>query len=82
MHFVYILKCADKSLYTGCTNNLEKRLEEHNNSKKGARYTKARRPVKLIYQERFRTLHRARAREAEIKSWPREKKLDLIDKSK
>ena len=78
MFSIYVLRCSDKSLYTGCTNNLEKRLEEHNNSKRGARYTKARRPVKLVYQERFKTLHRARAREAEIKSWSREKKLALI----
>jgi len=80
MYFVYVLKCADKSLYTGCTNNLEKRLEQHNGSKRGAHYTKIRRPVKLVYQEQFRTLHAARRREAEIKSWRREKKLDLIKK--
>ena len=48
-YFVYILECKDKSLYVGCTNNLERRLKEHNESKWGAHYTKIRRPVKLKY---------------------------------
>ncbi len=77
-YYVYILECSDQSLYTGCTNNLKKRLTEHNNSKRGARYTKIRRPVILKYSESFKTLKKARKREAEIKSWPREKKLKLI----
>ncbi|MEK7564493.1 MAG: GIY-YIG nuclease family protein [Patescibacteria group bacterium] len=77
-HFVYILECADKTLYVGCTNNLEKRLEQHNNSKKGAHYTKIRRPVILKYSETFPTLREARAREAEIKRWDRNKKMKLI----
>lgn len=75
---VYILECADKTLYTGSTNNLEKRLKEHNESKRGAHYTKIRRPVKLLYSEEFATFNSARHREAEIKRWPREKKLALI----
>jgi putative endonuclease len=79
-YFVYILECADKSLYTGCTNNLDKRLKQHNNSKSGAHYTKLRRPAVLKYSETFKTLKKARAREAEIKTWPREKKLELIKK--
>lgn len=78
MHFVYILECADNTLYVGCTNNLEKRLRQHNDSKSGAQYTKIRRPVTLIYSETFPTLREALQREAEIKSWRREKKLDLI----
>jgi putative endonuclease len=78
-HFVYILKCADKTLYVGCTNNLEKRLKQHNDSKSGAHYTKIRRPVVLVHSEEFTTLLEARGREAEIKRWPREKKLALID---
>ncbi|OGN04505.1 MAG: hypothetical protein A3B99_00960 [Candidatus Yanofskybacteria bacterium RIFCSPHIGHO2_02_FULL_44_12b] len=77
-YFVYILECADKSLYVGCTNDLEKRIKQHNNSKSGAHYTKIRRPVKLKYSEQFRTLSRARRREAEIKRWDRKKKLELI----
>ncbi len=78
MHFVYILECADKSLYVGCTNNLEKRLKQHNDSKRGAHYTKIRRPVILKYLETFSTLKEARQRESEIKRWRREKKLNLI----
>jgi len=77
-HTVYILKCNDDSLYVGCTNNLEKRLEEHNTSKRGAHYTKLRRPAALVYAESYSRLKKARSREAEIKSWPRGKKLELI----
>ncbi|MGB4076270.1 MAG: GIY-YIG nuclease family protein [Minisyncoccia bacterium] len=77
-HFVYILECADKTLYVGCTNNLEKRLTEHNDSKRGAHYTKIRRPVILKYSESFPDLKAARGREAEIKSWRRERKLALF----
>lgn len=77
-HFVYIVECADKSLYTGYTNNLDRRLTDHNESKKGARYTKARRPVTLKYFEKFRTHGKALSREVEIKSWTRAKKLKLI----
>ncbi|MBU6491008.1 GIY-YIG nuclease family protein [Patescibacteria group bacterium] len=78
IHFVYILECADKSLYVGCTNNLEKRMKEHNESKRGAHYTKIRRPVELKYSERHSNMKKARAREAEIKTWPRAKKIALI----
>lgn len=77
-YFVYILECADTSLYVGCTNNLQKRLHEHNHAKRGAHYTKIRRPVALVYSEQFGTISKARAREAEIKRWPREKKLSLL----
>ncbi|MDD5626179.1 MAG: GIY-YIG nuclease family protein [Patescibacteria group bacterium] len=79
-YFVYILECADKSLYAGATNNLEKRLKQHNNSKCGAHYTKLRRPVILKYSEIYKTLKKARKREAEIKTWDRTKKLTLINK--
>jgi putative endonuclease len=78
MFFVYILECADKTLYVGSTNNIEKRLEQHNNSKAGAHYTKIRRPVHLKYYEKFATLGEARKRESEIKSWKREEKLKLL----
>ncbi len=78
IHTVYILKCADASLYVGCTNNLEKRIFQHNNLKSGAHYTKIRRPVSLVYSQRFKTLLKARGREAEIKRWSREKKLALV----
>jgi putative endonuclease len=77
-HFVYILQCADKTLYVGYTTNLERRLDQHNNSKQGAHYTKIRRPVKLLYSEPHKTLSAALKREHEIKTWKREKKLSLI----
>lgn len=79
-HIVYILECSDKSFYVGCTNDLQRRLWEHNNSKRGAHYTKIRRPVTLLYSEQFQTLKQARGREAEIKTLTRKKKLDLIGK--
>jgi len=78
MYFTYILECADKSLYVGSTNNLERRLDQHNNSKSGAHYTKIRRPVVLKYKEEFETLRESRQRETEIKGWKREKKLMLF----
>lgn len=81
-HAVYILECADSTLYVGCTNNLEKRLREHNTSKNGAHYTKIRRPVVLKYSEAFPNLHEARAREAALKRLTREKKLELFLKPK
>ena len=75
---VYILQCADSSLYVGCTNDLERRLKQHNNEKSGAHYTKMRRPVMLVHKEEFETLSEGRKREAQIKSWRRKKKLHLI----
>ena len=80
-YVTYILQCADGSFYVGCTNNLKKRIEQHNNSKWGAHYTKIRRPAVLKYSEEFKTLKEARRRESEIKGWRREKKLALINKS-
>ena len=78
MYFVYILRCADDSLYVGCTNDLERRIKQHNDSKWGAHYTKIRRPVVLVYSENFETLIKARRREKEIKGWRRERKLVLV----
>ncbi|PIV86597.1 MAG: endonuclease, partial [Candidatus Moranbacteria bacterium CG17_big_fil_post_rev_8_21_14_2_50_41_107] len=54
MYYLYILKCADGTLYTGITTNLERRKEEHNSSSLGAKYTRGRRPVKLVFSETFR----------------------------
>ncbi len=81
-HFVYILRCADGTLYAGCTNDLTKRVRQHNEAKAGAHYTKIRRPVRLVYRERFLSYAKARKREAEIKSWPRKRKLELIKRNK
>lgn len=75
--FIYILECADKTYYVGCTSNLEHRVKQHNESKGGAHYTKLRRPVILKYTEKYGTLLEARRREREIKGWRREKKEKL-----
>ncbi len=77
-YFIYILECSDKSLYTGITKDMNKRLDEHNNSFKGAKYTKARRPVKLLYKESSDNRSTASKREYEIKKFTRLKKLELI----
>ncbi|HJD46370.1 MAG TPA: GIY-YIG nuclease family protein [Candidatus Mediterraneibacter norfolkensis] len=77
MNYTYILSCRDGSLYTGWTNDLEKRLQAHN-SGKGAKYTKSRRPVSLAYYEEFETREMAMKREYEIKHMTREMKLKLI----
>jgi putative endonuclease len=77
-HYTYILKCADDTLYVGSTNDLEKRLHQHNNLKQGAHYTKIRRPVALVYSEACENLSVARKREAELKRLSRAEKLDLI----
>ena len=86
MFYTYILECADKTLYTGYTNNLGKRLAEHNGInintgaalKAGAKYTKARRPVILRYSESFDSKSEAMKREIKIKKLTRQEKLDLI----
>jgi len=78
MYYLYILECADKSLYTGITVDLERRVIEHNTSKLGAKYTRAHRPVKLVYQRRFRNRSNASKAEAKIKSLSRELKLKLL----
>jgi len=76
--FTYILECSDKSFYTGSTNDLEKRLWEHNNGL-GANYTKRRLPVKLIYFEEYDRIDLAFYREKQIQGWGRKKKLALIE---
>jgi putative endonuclease len=75
---VYILECADTTLYVGSTNDIAKRVHQHNTAKAGARYTKARRPVVLRYSEPAESLGAARSREAAIKRLTRKQKLDLI----
>ena len=79
MYFVYILACSDETLYTGITTNLERRLEEHNYSTKGAKYTRARRPVKLVYSEKLKNRSEASKREYTLKKLSRKKKLLLIN---
>lgn len=75
----YILRCSDGTLYTGWTNDIEKRLVAHN-SGKGAKYTRTRRPIRLVHIEYFDTKEEAMSREYAIKQLPRSEKLKLIDK--
>ena len=79
MNIVYILKCSDGTLYTGSTTDITKRLREHNELKNGAKYTRARRPVTLVYKEKCKNFAKAREREAEIKRMERGEKLLLIE---
>ena len=76
--YVYILECSDKTLYTGITNNLEKRLEQHNHGQEAAKYTRARRPVKCVYQEIQANRSEATKREMAIKQLKRAEKIELI----
>ena len=78
MYFVYILQCSDSTFYTGITTNLDRRIKEHNTSKVGAKYTKARRPVKLIYSKQFDNRSEASIEEARIKKLSRTEKHNLI----
>lgn len=78
-YYVYILKCNDDTLYTGITTDVKRRLDEHNNSIKGAKYTKIRRPVELMYKEELEDRSSASKREYEIKKFNRAKKLELIN---
>ncbi|WP_099469264.1 GIY-YIG nuclease family protein [Konateibacter massiliensis] len=80
MNYTYIVKCSDNTLYTGWTNDLDKRLEAHN-SKKGAKYTKSRVPVELVYYERSESKEEAMRREWEIKHLTRAQKEKLITKT-
>lgn len=80
-NYTYIVKCRDGSLYTGWTNDLEKRMKAHN-AGKGAKYTKSRRPVTLVYYESFETKEEAMRREYEIKHMTREKKEKIIERGR
>ena len=77
MNYTYILKCSDDTLYCGWTNDLEKRIKTHNEGK-GAKYTRSRLPVTLVYFEEFATSVEAQKREYEIKQLSRAQKLELI----
>lgn len=81
LHFVYIVQCADGTLYTGWTTDLERRLQLHN-SGRGAKYTRGRGPVSLLYSQRMESKSDALKREAAIKKLSRAKKLALIDEAR
>ena len=78
MHYIYIVKCADGTYYTGYTNDLERRIKQHNEGE-GAKYTKGRRPVKLVHSEQFETKSKAMKREYEIKQFKQERKIEIIN---
>lgn len=80
MYYVYLLRCADDTLYTGFTNDLARRLAAHN-AGRGAKYTRGRRPVELVYWESFSNKSSALRREYAIKQLPRRQKLTLIQSS-
>lgn len=77
MWFIYILLCEDGSFYTGATNNLEKRFDDHKNGQGGA-YTRSHKAIKIIHSESFLTKSEALKRESQIKSWSRENKIKIL----
>lgn len=79
--FVYMLRCADGSLYSGITTDVVRRVQEHNTDQKGAKYTKARRPVQLMYQKRCKDRSDAATKEASLKKLTRKEKLNVIEKN-
>ena len=83
MYYFYIVRCSDNSLYCGQTNNLERRIKEHNFDKnKSAKYLRAKKPVKLVYFEEYPTLQLAMKREWDVKNWVKKKKEALITGNK
>tara|TARA_Y100001938_G_scaffold131804_1_gene189324 strand:- start:162 stop:422 length:261 start_codon:yes stop_codon:yes gene_type:complete len=76
--YMYVVECADGTLYTGITNNLERRINEHNFSMRGAKYTRSRRPVKLLYTEGYETHSKAASAEWKFKKLKRSEKLRII----
>ncbi|MEK7508504.1 MAG: GIY-YIG nuclease family protein [Patescibacteria group bacterium] len=78
MYYLYILKCADHTLYAGITIDLKRRVGEHNSSKLGAKYTRGRRPAKLVYSKKFRNRSLASKAESRIKKLSRGDKIKLI----
>lgn len=79
IYYVYILKCSDNSFYTGVTNDVERRLLEHNNSEDKSAYTFRKRPVELVWFETYNDINQAIEKEKQIKGWNRKKKQALID---
>ena len=77
MYYVYLIQCEDNSIYTGVTDNIERRLKEHK-TKSGGWHTKLHTAKELLYKERYKNKSEALKRECQIKGWRREKKLNLI----
>ncbi|MFH1453155.1 MAG: GIY-YIG nuclease family protein [Armatimonadota bacterium] len=80
MWYVYIIRCCDNTLYTGITNDIKRRVKEHND-KLGGKYTRSRTPVKLVYKEKFKTRSAASSREMHIKGLTRKRKTALINRT-
>jgi len=80
VYYVYILECADQTLYTGSCADLARRVKEHNFGNNGAKYTRGRRPVKLVFSQKFRTRSRACVKEIQLKKLTRLQKLAIIKK--
>lgn len=78
MYYLYILKCADDTLYTGITVDLSRRVEEHNSSELGAKYTRGRRPVELVFSKAFADRSTASREERSMKRLSKRQKLELI----
>ena len=78
MYFLYVVRCADASLYTGITLDVQRRVAEHNQSNRAAKYTRARRPVRLVYLKKFRNRSTAAKAEARFKALRRAEKLALL----
>jgi putative endonuclease len=78
MYYLYILKCADRTLYTGITTDLRRRVKEHNNGSLGARYTRGRRPVKLVFSKKLKSRSMALREECRIKKMTKAEKVKII----
>lgn len=82
MYYFYIVRCSDNTLYCGQTNNLQRRINEHNfDENKSAKYLRAKKPVKLVYSEEYSTLKEAMQREWQVKKWTKAKKEVLIKRN-
>lgn len=81
MYYLYLLRCSDNSLYCGQTKDLQRRIKEHNGDNSKSKYTRARRPVKLVYFEKYKTINEVLKREFEIKKLTKEKKETLVKKN-
>ena len=79
MYYLYILECSDQSLYCGITVDLNKRVVEHNSSPKAARYTRSRRPVKLVFSKKFENRSDASKEESRIKKLTRAQKINFLE---
>jgi len=80
--FLYVAECSDKSLYTGITTDIDRRINEHNHSKKGAKYTASRRPVQIVFAKIFESQSSATKAESQFKKLRREEKLKIINGEK